>query len=145
MADYLVKDVMHSNPLSVHTGESLVDVVEKMANSNVMGMPVVDEQGEVVGFISEQDCIQSILATSYFCEGNPVVADVMSRALLTVRPGDSVVDLARRMGRDKPKVYPVVEAGKLVGLITRADVLKALRSEVLACNSGDGRRRQGTA
>ncbi len=145
MADYLVKDVMHPNPVSAHIDESLVDVVEKMASSNVMGMPVVDEHDRVVGFISEQDCIQSILATSYFCEGNPVVADVMSRALLTVRPNDSVVDLARRMGRDKPKVYPVVEDSVLVGLITRADVLKALRREVLACHHTDARRRQGTA
>ncbi len=141
MADYTVREVMHTNPLSVREGDLLVDVVEKLATHGVMGMPVVDDRGAVVGFVSEQDCIQSMLATSYFCEGNPVVADVMSRELLTVRPDDSVVDLARRMGRDKPKVYPVVDAGKLVGLITRADVLKALRREVLACNV-EGRRGQ---
>jgi CBS domain-containing protein len=69
-----------------------------------------------------------------------VVDDVMSRVPLTVKPDDSVVDLARRMGRDKPKVYPVVDSGKLVGLITRGDVLKALRREVLACST-EGRRR----
>ncbi|KJS06173.1 MAG: hypothetical protein VR73_10415 [Gammaproteobacteria bacterium BRH_c0] len=140
MAEYTVKEVMHTNPLSVHCGEALVDVVEKMAANGVMGMPVVDEQQRVVGFVSEQDCIQSMLATSYFCEGNPVVDDVMSRVPLTVKPDDSVVDLARRMGRDKPKVYPVVDNGKLVGLITRSDVLKALRREVLACST-EGRHR----
>ncbi|MFA5495532.1 MAG: CBS domain-containing protein [Porticoccaceae bacterium] len=140
MADYTVKEVMHTNPLSVHCGEALVDVVEKMAASNVMGMPVVDEKGRVVGFVSEQDCIQSMLATSYFCEGNPVVDDVMTPAPLTVKPDDSVVDLARSMGRDKPKVYPVVDNGQLVGLITRGDVLRTLRKEVLACSS-EGRLR----
>ncbi|MAT52820.1 MAG: CBS domain-containing protein [Porticoccaceae bacterium] len=135
MPDYSVREVMQRNPIFGRCGQPVVEVVETMARHKVMGMPVVDKDGHVVGFISEQDCIQSMLATSYFCEGNPVVDDVMSHTPLTVSPGESVVDLARRMGRDKPKVYPVVEEGKLVGLITRSDILNVLRKEVLACST----------
>jgi CBS domain-containing protein len=46
---------------------------------------------------------------------------------LTVAPDDSIIEMARQMIAHKPKIYPVVEEGKLIGLITRADVLRALR------------------
>lgn len=139
MAEYTVKEVMQSNPVSAVCGELLIDVVEKMAKQRVLGMPVVDDKKNVVGFISEQDCIHSMLATSYFCEGNPTVDDVMSRSPLTVKPADSVLDLARRMETCKPKIYPVVEEGKLIGVISRSDILRVLRQEVLACAVAVGR------
>lgn len=128
-----VADIMHTNPVSARIDQPLIDVVEVLSKHRLMGIPVVDDNKQVVGFISEQDCIQSLLATSYFCEGNPRVGDVMSRESLNLRPGDSVVDLARRMGRGKPKVYPVVDEGRLVGLVSRSDVLGALREEARAC------------
>lgn len=128
-----VKDIMHTHPASARIDQPLIDVVEVLSKHRLMGIPVVDDDKHVVGFISEQDCIHSLLATSYFCEGNPRVGDVMSREPLTLKPADSVVDLARRMGRDKPKVYPVVQEGRLVGLVSRSDVLDALREEARAC------------
>lgn len=134
MGEYTVEEVMHEDPIHARIGQLLIEVVELFTKHQVIGIPVIDEQHHVVGFISEQDCIHSLLATSYFCEGNPLVEDVMSRAPLCVGPRDSVIDLARTMGRDKPKVYPVVEDGKLVGLITRNDVLGALRQEALRCS-----------
>ncbi len=134
MADYTIEEIMHREPLYARLGEPLTDVVETLTQSHVMGIPVIDDGHRVVGFISEQDCIHSLLATSYFCEGNPAVDEFMSREPLTLSPQDSVVDLARTMGRDKPKVYPVVSEGKLVGLVTRNDVLVALLQEARQCS-----------
>jgi len=131
---HTIEEIMQHDPVYARTGQLLIDVVEILTKHKTTGMPVIDDNRKVVGFISEQDCIHSMLETSYFCEGNPSVDEVMSSTPLTVSPKDSVVDLARTMGRDKPKVYPVVEDGKLVGLVTRNDVLKALRVEVMQCS-----------
>jgi CBS domain-containing protein len=134
MAQYLIEDIMQPEPVCAHSGQLLIDVVEILTRYKNTGIPVVDDRRRVVGFISEQDCIHSLLATSYFCEGNPRVDEVMSHAPLCVGPRDSVIDLARTMGGNKPKVYPVVEDGVLIGLVTRNDVLKALRKEAMNCS-----------
>ena len=134
MPEYIIAEIMHHEPVCASSGQLLIDVVEMLARGKTTGIPVVDGQRRVIGFVSEQDCIHSLLATSYFCEGNPTVDDVMSREPLTVTPRDSVVDLARTMGRDKPKVYPVVEEGRLVGVVSRSDVLQVLRTEAMHCS-----------
>jgi CBS domain-containing protein len=89
----------------------------------------------VVGFVSEQDCLRSLLVSSYHGEGSPRVEDVMFREPLTVRLDDSVVDVAEMMVKQKPKIYPVVDqSGRLQGLL--------IRSQVLTCLI-DNRRHQG--
>ena len=135
MSSYTVREVMQPASAVIVSGQSLVDVVGVLVDEKTTGLPVVDADRRVIGFVSEQDCIQSLLASSYYCEGNPVVDSVMHGDPLTVKPTDSVLDLAKSMGRDKPKVYPVVEDGRLVGLITRNDILKALREEAIKCSS----------
>lgn len=135
MSSFTVKEIMQAAPATIVSGQPLVDVVATLIQQKTTGLPVVDDDRRVIGFVSEQDCIQSLLESSYYCEGNPVVDSVMHREPLTVKPSDSVLDLAKSMGRDKPKVYPVVEGGKLVGLVTRNDVLRALREEAIKCTS----------
>lgn len=136
MSEYTVDEIMHRDPVCARAGELLVDVVELLTRHKTTGVPVIDNNHKVVGFVSEQDCIHSLLETSYFCEGNPKVDDVMNRSPLTVAPKDSVIDLARTMGRDKPKIYPVVEGGKLVGVVSRNDILNVLRKTAISCSSG---------
>ena len=78
----LVKDVMKSPSPSVKQGTDLGVVVETLLKYGVFGLPVVNSQRELVGFVSEQDCIHSVLVSSYHCEGTPIVDDVMSREVL---------------------------------------------------------------
>lgn len=126
MASVLVGDIMNSQPPRVRCGTPVSEVVRLLLQHRVPGMPVVDETDTVVGFVSEQDCIHTLLVSSYHSEGSLRVDDVMHSEPLCVPPSLSVVDLAGRMARDKPKNYPVVDNGKLVGLIYRSAVLKAL-------------------
>lgn len=126
MTSMLVKEVMIAQPPSVRCGTSLDEVVETLLRHKVMGMPVVDDEMHVIGFVSEQDCIHTMLVSSYHQEGSPKVDAVMHSEALCVAPDESIVDVAQRMGKDKPKSYPVAHDGKLVGLVTRSAVLKAL-------------------
>jgi CBS domain-containing protein len=90
------------------------------------GLPIVDDSDHVVGFLSEQDCIKKILESSYHRDEVVKVTKVMQPKVLSVAPGDSMVDVATRMITDKPKIYPVIENGLLVGTITRAKILRTL-------------------
>ncbi|WP_111493243.1 MULTISPECIES: CBS domain-containing protein [Marinobacter] len=126
MRSLKVSDVMWNHIEPVRCGTSLSKVVNVLLRNHVSGLPVVDEKRHVLGFVSEQDCIHALLVTSYHHEGEPVVDDVMFADPLTVPPEMAMVDLAQNLGRNKPKIYPVVDGGKLVGIVTRAAILQAL-------------------
>lgn len=133
MTQMLVKDVMIANPPVVKAGESLDDAVERLIQHKLLGLPVVDDKKQVIGFLSEQDCIHSMLISSYHCEESQSVNDIMSHQVLTVGPNESIIDIAQRMGKEKPKSYPVIADGKLIGLLTRANVLHALWNNHAEC------------
>lgn len=130
----LVRDVMTSPSPFVKQGSDLGEVVKTLLKHSIFGLPVINDQHELVGFVSEQDCIHSVLVSSYHCEGSPVVDDVMSREVLAVEADSSIIDLAQKMGKNKPKSYPVAEDGKLIGLVTRSAILESLWNNRTTCD-----------
>lgn len=126
MRSLTVSDVMWSHIQPIRCGTPLAKVVKTLLTHHVSGLPVVDEQLRVLGFVSEQDCIHALLVSNYHCEGEPVVDDVMFRAPVLVSADTAVVDLAQRLGAGRPKVYPVVENDRLIGIVTRTAILAQL-------------------
>lgn len=126
MSALRVSDVMSNHIAPLRCGTLLTEVVRTLLENHITGLPVVDEKRRVVGFVSEQDCIHALLVSNYHCEGDPVVDDVMFHEPLPVDPDMAIVDLAQKLGSGKPKVYPVVENEKLVGIVTRTAVLAEL-------------------
>lgn len=126
MHSILVRDYMQNAPLAFERGTNLLQVVHKLLVARSTGAPVVDERKRVVGFVSEQDCIKEILHGAFHCEDPPEVDTVMSREVLTFAPDNSILEVAQILIAQKPKNYPVVENARLVGMITRRDILKAL-------------------
>lgn len=126
MRSLKVSEVMWNHIEPIRCGTPVTRVVKSLLDNHVTGLPVVDDQRHVLGFVSEQDCIHSLLVSNYHHEGDPIVDDVMFRQPLTVSPAMSVVDLAQNLGAGKPKVYPVVDHGKLVGIVTRTAILAEL-------------------
>lgn len=119
-------DVMSNHIEPIRCGTPLTAVVKTLLHNHVTGLPVVDDHRKVIGFISEQDCIHALLVSSYHGEGNPKVDDVMFRNPMTISPEMSVVDLAQNLGAGKPKVYPVTDHGRLIGIVTRTAILREL-------------------
>lgn len=130
-----VSEVMISPAPFVRQHTPLGEVVDTLLKNGVMGLPVLDEADRVVGFVSEQDCIHSMLVSSYHCEGAPNVDDVMHNEVLSVTAEQNIVDLAQNMGKNKPKLYPVIDDGKLIGLITRSAILSALWENRAHCDA----------
>lgn len=117
---------MDSNPHAVEKEATVRDVVSLLMKEHILGAPVVDATKNLIGFVSEQDCIQAMLNDTFYCEESPEVTTVMSTEVKTVTPNTSIVEIAERMAKSPPKNYPVIEDGKLVGVISRRLILKAL-------------------
>ncbi len=112
----------------------LAEALDRLHHSGLSGLPVLDDQQQLVGFLSEQDCIPSLITGSYHCDTRTQVEDMMSRTPLSVDPDDSILDLARQMSGAKPKIYPVLEQGKVIGIISRHQVMQALNQQMKGCH-----------
>lgn len=126
MHSILVKDYMDHNTVAIYVDSSIFDAVESMLRNKVIGAPVIDRNHQLVGYVSEQDCMKEMLNNTFYADDSPGVIKVMSAAVLSVAPDTSILEIAEKMLERLPKNYPVVSEGKLVGVINRSHVLRAL-------------------
>lgn len=122
----IVATYMDHDPHAIQHTANIREAVESLIKANVLGAPVVDANNKVMGFISEHDCMSDMLNGSFYHQAPKLVADVMFQNPMVVSPDTSILELAERMMNAKPKNYPVIDDGRLVGLISRSNVLKAL-------------------
>ncbi|MCA1768633.1 MAG: CBS domain-containing protein [Halomonas sp.] len=123
-----VREIMSRDCYRVTGKTSVSTLAEGLSLHRLPGVPVVDERDHLIGFISEQDVLGKVLESTYLNEEPPLVRELMRNEVLTVTPNKSLTDLAQEMLSNKPKVYPVVEQERLVGIVTRRDVLNAILS-----------------
>ncbi|WP_119396012.1 CBS domain-containing protein [Salinibius halmophilus] len=125
LKDITVRHFMRNTTVAAHPQTTLSEAAKLLLKHGLTGCAVVDDSGKVVGFISEQDFLKQLISAGYHGEGEATVGELMRTDPLTVSPNDNVVDLAEQMTGPKPKIYPVVEGGKLLGEIARHDLLRA--------------------
>jgi CBS domain-containing protein len=123
-----VRDFMTKNPLSVSPETEIMRAVHLLVAKDISGLPVTDAQGRLVGILTERDCIAVALQAGYFDELGGRVEQYMTTPVETVEPDSSLMDLAELFARSPFRRCPVVEEGRLVGLICRRDILRALTS-----------------
>jgi CBS domain-containing protein len=133
MESLKVKDYMTLQAVTFTPEMSLSAALEKVMNSKYLGGPVVNENKQVIGFLSGQDLLEKLIKVSYYCQDTHIVSDCMHAEVLSVTSETSIIELAEMMKVGKPKVYPVIDDGKLVGIITRRDVLRAVAKNIDDC------------
>ena len=133
MHSMLVKDYMDSNPHVLSAQASVRDAVMFLCKEKITGAPVVNREGILVGYVSEQDCLTQILNDSFFCGESPSVTSVMTTTVRSVTPETSILDLAQTMAVTAPRNYPVIENNLPVGMINRSSILAALIKLNEAC------------
>ena len=122
----LVRDYMKSVTTSFKPNTSVEEIVKTLIQNKIVGAPVLDEDKKLLGFITEQDCIKQMLNDSYYHEDHQVASDIMRQNPLSVSPDDNIMEMAEKMTQRLPKIYPVLDGDKVIGIITRSDVIKAL-------------------
>ena len=126
MHSILVRDYMDRNPHAINQLASVREAIGVLVNEGITGAPVIDDSKTLVGFISEHDCIRQLLNDAVYYDESAAIGAIMRTDLKSVTPDTSILTIAEAMGNGPPKNYPVVDNGKLVGLISRAHVLRAL-------------------
>jgi CBS domain-containing protein len=138
--------IMVTNVITVTPEHSVQEVAEILLERHISGVPVLNSAGEIVGIVSEGDLMRRAdaetghrrswwlrllmgregLAEEFVKEHARKVSDVMSRKVITASPDTSVSDLAELLERNGIKRVPIVEGRKVVGIVSRANLLQAL-------------------
>ena len=120
------RSIMRRPEVALRRLMTIDKVSDHLSKHHLPGAPVVNKSGELIGYISEYDCLQQLMQSSYYCDNTSLVEDVMSTKLIMSRPDIALIDLASTMNASKVNVMPIVEAGKLVGAVSRGDIMRAL-------------------
>lgn len=120
------KDYMSANLVTFASDMDILKAVGVLVEKRIMGAPVVDKQGNLVGILSEKDCLRVALQSSYHAESAGQVADYMNTKVKTVDVDTSIVEIAGLFIQQDYRLFAVMKDNRLVGQISRRDVLKAL-------------------
>ncbi len=124
----LVSDYMTKKLITFQTHQTIEEVIETLISNKISGGPVVNEQNELVGIISEGDCIKQISESRYYnmpVDKNNLVENAMVKNVETIDGNMNIFDAANKFLASKRRRFPIVDNGKLVGQISQKDVLKA--------------------
>lgn len=123
--DVLAKDIMQKS--FIHLKESLgtAEAAQILLDYKLPGAPVVNDKDEIVGFLSEKDCLNRMIKSRYLNTPSIHISDYMSTELVTVSPEDNLFFVVELFTKHPYHCYPVVEHKKVVGLIYRHHCLKA--------------------
>lgn len=139
-------DVMVSKVITVGPDASVATIAETLLANRISAVPVVDESSALLGIVSEGDLIHRVetgteqprawwleffigkeaLAREFIKSHGRKAADVMTRPVITVKPDTPLGELASLLEKHRIKRVPVVKGGKIVGIVSRANLVQAL-------------------
>ncbi|RMF08062.1 MAG: CBS domain-containing protein [Candidatus Neomarinimicrobiota bacterium] len=123
VTDYMAKECITFRP-----DQNVLEAIQTLLTNRISGAPVVDDENRIVGILSEKDCLPVILEASYHNDPGKLVRDLMSTNVTTVDAEASLMDVAEKFIATSFRRFPVVSKGKLVGQISRRDVLRAIET-----------------
>ncbi|WP_235964639.1 CBS domain-containing protein [Sediminihaliea albiluteola] len=123
-----LRNYMLKNPVRVNAEDNILEAMQVIFDNKISGLCVVDDKDNLVGILSELDCLRAALSAIYNDSNIGKVKDYMAKDNLAVaHPNEDIVDVAQDMLLKNKRRRPVVEDGKLIGQITCRQLLRAVR------------------
>lgn len=123
----LVEDIMSRNLIVFKPEETIHEVMKKFIKYRISGGPVVNEKGDLIGVISEADCMKEVSESRYF--NMPIldksVSNFMTTNVDTIEASKTIFEAASNFFKTSRRRFPVMEKNKLVGQISRKDIVIA--------------------
>jgi len=122
VSDYMTRDLITFSP-----NQTIESVMQAIIKHRISGGPVVNEKNELIGIISEGDCIKQISESRYYNMPmqDKTIEKFITADVDTIDGNMNIFDAANEFLKTKHRRFPIVENGKLVGQISQKDVLKA--------------------
>jgi CBS domain-containing protein len=147
-----VKEIMTKDVVSVNRNSTIDEIAQTLIDNNVSGLPVLSDGGYLVGVVTEGDLLRremsprlpefiNILGAVIYYHGverynedfkkilAQTASDIMTEDLITVKEETDISEVARLMLNNNIKQIPVVDGSKLIGIVSRADIVKLLLKE----------------
>lgn len=127
----LVSDYMTTKLITFKPEDSIQEVIEKLIKNRISGGPVINDHNELIGIISEGDCIKHISESKYYnmpMGSSHTVEKNMISEVETIDKDMNIFDAANKFISSRRRRFPIVENGKLIGQISQKDILKAAMS-----------------
>jgi CBS domain-containing protein len=122
-----LRDYMLPHPVRVSPEDNIIDAMKVIIENKISGVCVVDADANLVGILSEMDCLRAVLGAVYNNNNIGSVRDHMaSDNLVVANPNEDIVSVAQDMLLKNKRRRPVVENGKLIGQITCRQLLTAV-------------------
>ncbi|WP_157927141.1 CBS domain-containing protein [Candidatus Nitrosotalea okcheonensis] len=128
MVESFVRNVMKFNVVSINSSSTVSDAAKMMKDASI-GCVIITENNTAVGILTERDLVRKIIALQKPLSTS--VKDIMSTPLVMIDPDESLWELAEMMKQKQIHKVPVVENGKLVGIVTATDLTRI-------CSLGSG-------
>jgi CBS domain-containing protein len=120
-----VRDAMTADPRSIGASASVVEAAQLMREKHIGSLPITDDE-QLVGMITDRDITTRVVAEAADPKTTSV-GDVSSRDLISVEPDNDLDEALQLMARHQVRRLPVVENGRLVGIVAQADIALTLR------------------
>lgn len=123
-----VADYMSTSLITFHPDQSMDEVIEILLKHKISGGPVVDENGDLVGILSEGDCMKEVVRGKYNNMPNlsGKVSEHMTTRVISIAPETNIFDAANQFLEMRIRRFPVVSLGKLLGQVSQKDIMRAV-------------------
>jgi CBS domain-containing protein len=122
------KQAMGSGLVTLHPEMDVLEALRILVEEGISGAPVIDQVGNLVGILTERDCMLIALGAGYHSEDGGPVAAFMSPDVVTVEGHTPITEIAEHFARSELRRLPVLEQGRVIGVISRRDVLRCLEA-----------------
>ncbi|WP_210400444.1 CBS domain-containing protein [Methanopyrus sp. SNP6] len=127
-----VEELMTKDPITASPQVGVIEAFEIMLKHDIGALPVVDDEGRLIGLVTRTDLGRALLEDEY--EPGTTIEEVMERDVIVVHPDDTLLDALKRMTSTPEGIYnqlPVVDdEEKLVGILTDGDILRWIAKEL---------------
>ena len=126
MRSIKVRDCMTAQVITISPDIAVVKAIGILLQNDITAAPIVDSDGNIVGILSESDCLQGTLVESYFSQGGGLVKDYMTSEVKTVHPDDDIISVYQHFMAHRAFRIPVLDGGEIVGILSPKDLMVAV-------------------
>jgi len=127
LQNILVKDYMSKEVITFHKSDSIFEVKRVLLEKKISGAPIINKSGKLIGIISETDLMKQIVDSRYYNMpmSKTTVSKYMTENVDSISPNETIFDAAEKFLRLKRKRFPVIVSNKILGIISRVDIIAA--------------------